>query len=231
MKKPLPKLRLPEYELTLPLSQEKVRFRPFNVSDERVLMQAAASKDSDKAFYINNTVNVIRNSIVSDDTVVDRVPSIDIDFLLLHQRAKSVGEEIEFSYDKKPTSANINSFVLVNPREESGNKIDIGGGIFLQMKDPTFADGVDAAVTSENNVDVFYKLIMLSIASVYNEEEVWIVGQDISIEEVEEFIKDIPSTESRKLYDYVMNGPYLAVKVMIDGEEVELSSKEVDFLV
>lgn len=229
-KKSLPQIKTPEYSVTLPLSGEKVRFRPYNVGDEKILLQASSAKDQDNTFYVNNTLNVIRGSILDDSVNIDSIPSIDIKYLLLQQRSKSVGEEIEFSYDGVPTSVNINDFVVVNPRKSEDFKIDIGGGVGIQMREVTFSEEINSATKSENEVDAFYELILHSIKSIYTDEDVWVVGQDITREELEEFIKPIPTTESKKLYEFVTNGPYIAVKANINGKEVELTSKEVDFL-
>lgn len=228
-KRPLPKIRTPEYNTILPLSNKKVVYRPYNVSDERILLQAAASKDEDKEFYITNTLNVIKGLVLNDVNIVT-LPAIDVRFLLLHLRAKSVGEEIEFTYDKKPAAANINNFVVINPRKEEDYKIDIGGGIGIVMKDINFADEVEASTEADDPVAVFYKMIIKSVHSIFTEDDVWIVGQDITTDDVEEFIKPIPNTESKKLYDFVTNVPYIAVKAHVLGKEVELNSKEVDFL-
>src|SRR5690606_31969363 len=103
------------YSLTLPISGETVMYRPYNVSDERLLIAAAAAKDTDKEFYINNTLNVIKQAVVNDIDVT-KLPSTDVKFLLLHQRARSVGEVIEFQINKQPQSVNINDFKVVNPR-------------------------------------------------------------------------------------------------------------------
>lgn len=228
-KKPLPRIKTPEYSTTLPLSGEKIRFRPYNVGDERILLQAAASKDNDKAFYVTNTLNVIKGAILNDVNLT-RIPSIDVRYLLLQQRSKSVGETIEFSFDGKKATADINAFVVVNPRKKEDYKIDIGEGVGIEMTDISFPDEIETAASSEDQIEIFYNMIIKSVKSIYTADDVWVVGQDITTQDVEEFIKPIPNTESQKLYDFVTNAPYLAVKANVEGKEVELTSKEVDFL-
>ena len=74
--------KTPEYSTTLPLSKTKIVYRPYNVGDERNLVAAVSSKDTDPDFYIRNTLNVIQGVVLSD-VAINKLPAIDVRFLLL----------------------------------------------------------------------------------------------------------------------------------------------------
>lgn len=227
--------KTPEYSTTLPLSKTKIVYRPYNVGDERNLVAAVSSKDTDPDFYIRNTLNVIQGVVLSD-VAINKLPAIDVRFLLLAMRAKSVGEVIEFKYEDKKVEANILDFYIDNQREKSDYNIDIGGGIGIQMQDLSFEDEIRASSFTETDsmkADVFYKIMFNSIKAIYSTEQdqtVWIVGQDITTEQAEEFIRSIPGDFSRKIYEFIQNMPSLAVDITINGEKTKITDRQVDFL-
>ena len=228
MKKPLPSLKTPTYTCTLPLTNTKIKFRPYNVADEKILIQAVASKD-DPEFYTNNILQVVQGSILNDDVDLKKLPSIEVRYLMLQQRAKSVGEVIEFTIDGKETEADIDSFIIVNPRTDY--KIELDDGIFLMMRDLTFAEEIDlASKHGDDQAAIFYDMIVKSIKGIYTNEDAWIVGEDISEKDVEEFIAPISSDKSKEIYEFVTNMPYMVTKIIVDGKEMDVTSKDVDFL-
>jgi citrate lyase gamma subunit len=90
---PLPKINTPIYELTLPSTGKKIRYRPFLVKEEKVLIIALESEDTKQ---ITNAIkNVISNCILSRGVKVENLSTFDIEYLFLNIRGKSVGEEVE----------------------------------------------------------------------------------------------------------------------------------------
>ena len=90
---PLPKISTPTYELELPSTGELIKYRPFLVKEEKVLLIALESEDTKQ---ITNAIkNVIKNCIFTKNIKVETLPTFDIEFLFLNIRGKSVGEEIE----------------------------------------------------------------------------------------------------------------------------------------
>lgn len=231
-KKPLPTPKVLEYSITLPISQTKTTYRPYNVADERILLAAATSKDEDAEFYVNNTLNVIQ-SVITNDVNASTLPALDVRFLLLHQRAKAVGEIIEFTYDGKKVATNIESFRVDGIRGKDDYKIDVGGGIGVLMCDLNFEDEIKAATAAakdQNKADVFYHILFSSVKAIYNEEDVWMVGEDITKEEMIDFIGKISGNESKKLYEFVTNSPKIVADIVVDGKTVTISDRDVDFL-
>lgn len=232
-KKPLPRLKQLEYSKTLPLSKKKVIFRPYNVGDERILLAAAAAKKDDKEFYVRNTLNVIQG-VVLNDININTLPAVDVRYLLLSQRAKAVGETFDIKVEDQVVSINIDDFKVVNEKTADDYKIDIGNGFGLLMKDLTFEDEIKASTVIDeeksNVIGIFFDILYNSVKSIYSEDEVWIVGEDITIEEAKEFIDSISGDASKKIYEFINNTPTIIVEVEVKGKKITLSDREVDFL-
>ena len=90
---PLPKIATPTYELELPSTEETIKFRPFLVKEEKLLVLALESEDTKQ---ITTAIkNVIKNCILTKGVKVETLPTFDIEYLFLNIRGKSVGEELE----------------------------------------------------------------------------------------------------------------------------------------
>ena len=90
---PLPKITTAEYELKLPSTGKTIKYRPFLVKEEKILILSLESQDSKE---ITNAVKqVLKECVITKGVKVDQLPSFDIEYLFLNVRAKSVGETIE----------------------------------------------------------------------------------------------------------------------------------------
>lgn len=232
MSKPFPysKLKTPEYKLTLPITKKDLIYRPYSTADEKVLLAAAAAdKDKDPEFYINNTMSVVRD-LVLNDINVDLLPSIEVRLFLMHLRAKSVGEVIDFQYEGRDMSINIDE-VFVDRYNPENYKIILQDDIGLVMKDISFGDEIRYSIKHKDHpTNAIYERILDSVDKVFDNNDVWVVGDDITRDQVEEMIMNATGI-SEKLYEFVKNAPVLATKVRnIKGEEITLTSDVVDFL-
>jgi hypothetical protein len=92
----LPKLDVPIYELELPLSKKKIRYRPFLVKEQKNLLMAIESSDSNT---VQQSVrDILNNCTITDGVDIDKLPIIDIEYYFINLRAKSVGEVVESKY-------------------------------------------------------------------------------------------------------------------------------------
>lgn len=221
-----------EYSLELPLSKTKVVYRGYNVSDERTLIAAASARTTDKPFYINNTLKIVQDAILND---VDarKLPAVDVRYLLLHQRSKSVGESLEFTFNDEKINLDIGQIYVQHNRTKNSYIIDIGDGYGIKMKELSFEDEVlsSVSVDEKNRTDIIYLMMLASIESIYDADNVWVVGTDITKEEAEKFILSIPSAQARPIYEFIASMPVLAADYMNEkGERKTLTNREVDFL-
>ena len=95
----LPKIEVPIYDLQLLSIKDKIKFRPFSVKEEKLFLMAQESEDDGKQETILNTVKQVVNNCLVTELNIDNLPTFDLEYLFLNLRAKSVGEEVELSYN------------------------------------------------------------------------------------------------------------------------------------
>ena len=139
----LPKIDLPTYDVKLPSSGQIVKIRPFLVKEEKLLLMAVESDDTNE--IINVTKQVINNCIINNDVNVEALPFFDVDYLFIALRAKSVGESIEvkFTCNNMVNDAMCNNVFPANidianceivKDDTIKNIVDLGKNIKLKMK-------------------------------------------------------------------------------------------------
>lgn len=233
----LPKLSTPTFTTTLPLSGKKIEFRPYNLGDEKLLIAAASARSKDPQFFVDNTLKVLRGCLLDNPELVDKVPSTDVEYFLMMIRARSVNEVVQVRVkDPKTgkefeTEIDLTSF-YVKPRDKSEYIIKLTDTVGLKMRESTFAEKASHAVKyqgKDNSSEVIFELIIDSVESIYDEDTAYIIGVDTTREELTEFLMGITNGK-RHLYEFIRNTPQLAIKVNINGEEVEVPGNQVDFL-
>ncbi len=135
---PLPKIATPTYELELPSSGELIRYRPFLVKEEKVLVIALESEDTKQ---ITTAIKaVLKSCVLTKGIKVETLPTFDIEFLFLNIRGKSVGEELEVNVicpdDEKtqvPVTINLDD-IQVQKSDDHDNKIKLDDNIMMEIE-------------------------------------------------------------------------------------------------
>jgi len=218
---PLPKIVTPTYELVLPSSNRKIKFRPFLVKEEKILILAMESQDTKQ--IANAVKNVITHCILTKGIKVDKLSTFDIEYLFLNIRGKSVGEDIEVMVtcpdDGKtqvPTLINIDS-IKVQKSDDHESDIKLDDTYTLRMKYPSlnefiksnFAGGVD-----DMNVDDTFDLIASCIEQVYSEEESW-SSADCTKKELKDFLEQLDSKQFKMIEKFFETMPKLSHTVTV----------------
>ena len=183
----LPKLDTPTYELILPSTGAKLKFRPFLVKEHKILLTMSEADNNEVARIIRELVDVCTFKTLK----INELPHFDIEYIFMHLRAKSISETVEVVVncecgEKIDTSFNIEDLKVVKPEGHS-NKIMINDEIGIELKYPNIDDVVDIFATKDNQKVI--DLILRSIKAIYNQEEYWVAG-DQTKEELEEFDVD-----------------------------------------
>ena len=160
----LPKITVPEYSLKLPSTGEELKYRPFLVKEEKILLIAMESEDEKQ--IADATKTVIKNCIFGN-VDIETLPIFDIEFIFLWLRGRSKGEEIELKYDCPtcksviPISFNIED-VNVKKTEGHTNKIQLTDelGVCLKYPDMKLQEKIDN-IEDEKEVEVVFKTILL----------------------------------------------------------------------
>ena len=158
----LPKLDTPTYELILPSTETKVKFRPFLVKEHKILLTMSEADNSEVARIIRELVDVCTFKTLK----INELPHFDIEYIFMHLRARSISETVEVVVncecgEKIDTSFNIEDLKVVKPEGHS-NKIMINSEIGIEMKYPNIDEVVGVFASNDNQkifdaFQVYYK--------------------------------------------------------------------------
>ena len=225
---PLPTISTPTYELTLPSSERKIKFRPFLVKEEKILILAMESQDSKQIATADK--DVLKKCILTRGTKVEKLSTFDIEYLFLNIRGKSVGEDIEVMVtcpdDKKtqvPMSIHIDD-IKVHKEKDHERDIKLDDTYTLRMKYPSLDEFIknNFGAVENMNVDDTFDLISSCVDQVFSEEESW-ASEDCSKKELNDFIESLNSVQFKKVEKFFETMPKLThtVKVINPNTKVE----------
>ena len=227
---PLPTISTPTYELTLPSSDKKIKYRPFLVKEEKILIIAMESQDSKQ--IARAIKDVLSKCILSRGIKVEKLSTFDIEYLFLNVRGKSVGEHIEVMVtcpdDGKtqvPMSINIDS-IKVQKNEEHDKDIKLDDTYTLRMKYPSLAEFTKTNFGSMNEmkVDDTFELIASCIDQVYSEEESW-SHQECTKKELSDFIESLNSNQFKMVEKFFETMPKLSHTVKVTNPNTKVESE------
>ena len=214
---PLPTIETPTYELKLPSSNKKVKYRPFLVKEEKILIIALESRDQSE---ITNAVkDVLKKCILTKGIDVDELPTFDIEFVFLNIRAKSIGEDIKLTVtcpdDRKtqvPVTIYVDEIKVIRPKEHTTD-IVLDDKMTLRMKYPSLNQFVennfDVEDDPETVVNKTFKVVADCIDTVYTEEDAW-EAKDYSSTERLQFIEQLNSKQYKKVEKFFDTMPKLS---------------------
>jgi len=229
---PLPKISTPTYELELPSSGQSIKYRPFLVKEEKLLVIALESEDTKQ---ITNAIKaVIKNCIHTKDIKVETLPTFDIEFLFLNIRGKSVGEQVDVNIicpDDNETNVSISinlDDIKVQKNEEHTNKIQVDPKIMMEMKYPSLEQFIknNFDFNNENQMEQSFELIASCIDKIYTEDEVWSAA-DVTKKEVVEFLESMNSSQFKDIEKFFETMPKLSHKIQIKNPKTEVESEVV----
>ena len=227
---PLPTISTPTYELTLPSSDKKIKYRPFLVKEEKILIIAMESQDSKQ--IARSIKDVLSKCILSRGIKVEKLSTFDIEYLFLNVRGKSVGEHIEVMVtcpdDGKtqvPMSINIDS-IKVQKNDEHDKDIKLDDTYTLRMKYPSLAEFTKTNFGSMNEmkVDDTFELIASCIDQVYSEEESW-SHQECTKKELSDFIESLNSNQFKMVEKFFETMPKLSHTVKVTNPNTKVESE------
>lgn len=227
---PLPKISTPTYELELPSTGQTIKYRPFLVREEKLLVLALESEDTKQ---ITNAIKtVIKNCIETKGIKVESLPTFDIEYLFLNIRGKSVGEEIEVNIicpDDEETTVPVKidvDDIRVQKNPEHTNKIRLDDSIMMEMKYPSLDQFIKSNFdfTADNTMDQSFELIASCIDKIYTEEEVWASG-DVTKKELTEFLDQMNSSQFKEIEKFFETMPKLSHTIKVINPKTEVESE------
>ena len=229
---PLPKISTPTYELEIPSSKKTIKYRPFLVKEEKILIIAMESEDPKQIAEALKTV--IGNCILTRGIKVDNLSIFDIEYLFLNIRGKSVGEDVEVlltcpddGTTQVPVSINLDE-IKVNVKPEHTRDIKLDDSLVLRMKYPSMSEFVKNNFSNEGgmSVDDTFTMISSCIEQIYNEEESW-AAADSTKKELTEFLEQLTSQQFKEVEKFFETMPKLSHTVKIKNPNTEVESEVV----
>ena len=217
---PLPKIATPSYELVIPSSKKKVKFRPFLVKEEKILILAMESQDNTQ--IASAVKDVISNCILSRGIKVDKLSTFDIEFLFLNIRGKSIGEDVEVMVtcpdDGKtqvPTRIMLDD-IKIQISDDHNQDIRLDDDYTLRMKYPSLDEFIknNFNAAGDINVDDTFDLIASCIEQVYSEEESW-AASDCTKKELSQFVEQLNSSQFKEIEKFFETMPKLSHTVKV----------------
>ena len=229
---PLPKIATPTYELELPSSGQPIKYRPFLVKEEKLLVIAMESEDTKQITTAIKTV--IKNCIETKNIKVEALPTFDIEYLFLNIRGKSVGEEIEVNIicpDDEETSVPVKinvDDIQIKKNEEHTNKIKLDDSIMMEMKYPSLDQFIknNFDLSASNTMDQSFELIASCIDKIYTEDEVW-ASADVTKKELVEFLDQMNSSQFKEIEKFFETMPKLSHTIKVTNPNTQVESEVV----
>lgn len=208
----LPKIGVPTLELHLPSNGKTVKYRPFIVKEEKVLLLALESEDEDQ---ITNAVKDVIKSCVLSRIKVDELPAFDLEYIFLKIRAAAVGEVITMNVtcmDDGETTVeveiNLNDVEIYHP-EGHTNKIMLTDDMGIIMKYPSMDRFIEAEfLDKEIKTEEVFDFIAESIDQVFDSEEVW-DSSTTSKKEMKEWVETLTTKQFEAIQKFYETMPKL----------------------
>mgnify|MGYP005992429169 FL=1 len=224
----LPKLTTPTYELEIPSTDEKIKYRPFLVKEEKILMMAMESKSSAD---ITQAVKDIVMECTFNKVDISNMPMFDVEYIFLQIRSKSVGEVSKLKLlcpDDKKTYADVElnlTEVKVQVGEDHTNKIELENGMGIIMTYPTidsFSESGIKDINASNMLDVISNCIL----QIYEKNgEKTYDPKDQTKKELTDFIEQLNTKQFKEVQKFFETMPKLKHDITIKNPKTKKESK------
>ena len=225
---PLPKISTPTYELVIPSTKKKIKYRPFLVKEEKILVIAMESQSDSE---ISNAVkDVLSSCIMSTDVKIDDLATFDIEYLFLNIRGKSVGEDVEVlitcpddNKTKVPTLIKLDDIKMKISKDHSRD-IRLDDNLTMRMKYPSMSQFIRSNFSVDGmRAEDTFDLVTSCIEQIYNQEESW-SASDCTKEEMNEFLDQLNTTQFKEVERFFETMPKLSHTLKIKNPKTNVTS-------
>jgi hypothetical protein len=225
---PLPKINTPTYELTLPSNGKKIKYRPFLVREEKILIMALETEDQKQITAA--IIQILTACIMTRGVKLNELATFDIEYLFLNVRSKSVGETISLNLicpDDEKTNVEVSidlDSIKVKKDKSHTNIVKLDNNLSLKLKYPSMKQFIESnfeagVETVSNTMDV----VISSIDMIYNEEESWNASESTK-KELEDFIDQLNTKQFKLIENFFDTMPKLSHKVKVKNPKTNVES-------
>ncbi|MFZ9715571.1 MAG: baseplate protein [Pelagibacteraceae bacterium] len=230
---PLPKINTPTYELELPSNGKKIKYRPFLVREEKILLMALESEDMKQ--ITDAVVQILSDCILTKTTKVAELSTFDIEYLFLNVRSRSVGETVEVNItcpDDGETQVNMEialDSIKVEKNKDHTNIIKLDENLSMKLKYPSLEQFIDNNFETNadmSNVDKSLELVTSCIDIIYDAEESWSAA-DCTKKELEEFLEQLNTKQFKEIENFFTTMPKLTHTIKVKNPNTKVESEVV----
>lgn len=228
---PLPTIATPTYELNLPSNDKKIKYRPFLVKEEKILILAMESEDTKQ--ITTAITDVLNACILTRGVKVDQLPTFDIEYLFLNVRSKSVGEVVDLivtcsddGETRVDVSVNLDD-IKVEKKENHKKDIKLDENLSLRLKYPSMEQFIKSNFDFDGtNVEASFKMIAGCIDQIYTEDEAW-AGTDYTEKERIEFLDQLNTKQFKEVELFFDTMPKLSHKMTVKNPNTGVDNEVV----
>ena len=226
---PLPKIATPTYELELPSTGKSIKYRPFLVKEEKVLVIALESEDNKQ---ITNAIKaVLKSCVLTKGIKVETLPTFDIEYLFLNIRGKSVGEELDVTLicpDDGETEVSVQidlDDIQIQKNDDHTNQVKLDNSLMMELRYPSLDQFIKSNFDfdDKNQMDQSFALIASCIDKIYSEDEVWATA-DCTKKEVNEFLESMNSAQFKEIEKFFESMPKLQHNIKVTNPKTGVES-------
>ena len=229
---PLPKISTPTYELVLPSTGKTIKYRPFLVKEEKILILALESQSTKE---ITNAIKqVLKDCIVTKGVKVEELPTFDIEYIFLNVRGKSVGESLDLIItcgDDGETQVPVTVFIdqiKVEEDPEHKREIQLDTDLVLKMKYPSLDQFIKtnfdfSSNQSSSNIERSFDIISSCIDVIFNAEESWSAA-DSTKKELTDWIETLTPNQFKEIEKFFDTMPRLSHTVKVINPKTKVES-------
>ena len=225
---PLPKISTPTYELEIPSTKKKIRYRPFLVKEEKILIIAMESQSDSQ--IANAVKDVLSSCVLTKDVEIDNLSTFDIEYLFLNIRGKSVGEDVEVlvtcpddNKTKVPVRINLDDIKIITHNDHKRD-IKLDDSLLMRMRYPSINEFIKSNFsTSEVKSEDTFDLIISCIEQIYNDEESWSTS-DCTKEEMNDFLDQLNSNQFKEIEKFFDTMPKLSHTLTVNNPNTKVKS-------
>tara|TARA_Y100000022_G_scaffold64331_1_gene55222 strand:- start:30 stop:749 length:720 start_codon:yes stop_codon:yes gene_type:complete len=227
---PLPKISTPTYELELPSTGKKIKYRPFLVREEKVLILALESEDPTQ--IANAVKKTLKDCIQTRGVKVDDLPTFDIEYLFLNIRGKSVGEAVDLIVtcpDDEETTVPVKIYIDeigVSKSEDHKKDISLDGKLTLRMKYPSLDQFVSSNFSfgEEESLEQSFEIIASCVDVIFDEDEAW-SASDCTKKELLTWMDGLNSAQFKEIEKFFTTMPKLSHTITVKNPKTNKESE------
>ena len=226
---PLPKVNTPTYELVLPSTNKKIKYRPFLVREEKILIMALETEDVKQ--ITSSVIEILNACILTRGIKIEKLATFDLEYLFLNVRAKSVGESIDVNVtcpdDNKTTvevKVDIDSIKIIKNKNHK-DTVKLDDTLSLKLNYPSIEQFIENNFESSKGSEITSTLDMITscIDMIYTDEESW-NASETSKKDLEEFIEQLNTKQFRVIEGFFDTMPKLSHSIKVKNPKTDVES-------